>query len=40
MLTASQLDVPIAATFPLEEVRAAFAELEKGHARGKIVLLP
>jgi NADPH:quinone reductase-like Zn-dependent oxidoreductase len=34
------LDVPIAATYPLVDVRAAFAELEKGHTRGKIVLLP
>jgi len=32
--------VPIAATFPLEEVRAAFALLEQGHTLGKIVLLP
>jgi NADPH:quinone reductase-like Zn-dependent oxidoreductase len=34
------LEVPIAATYPLAEVRAAFAELEAGHAHGKIVLHP
>jgi NADPH:quinone reductase-like Zn-dependent oxidoreductase len=34
------LEVPIAATFPLTEVRAAFEELERGHTHGKIVLLP
>lgn len=34
------LDVPIAATFPLSEVRAAYGQLERGHTHGKIVLLP
>ena len=34
------LEVPIAATFPLSEVRAAFERLEQGHTHGKIVLLP
>jgi NADPH:quinone reductase-like Zn-dependent oxidoreductase len=28
------LEVPIAATYPLTEVRAAFEELERGHTRG------
>jgi D-arabinose 1-dehydrogenase-like Zn-dependent alcohol dehydrogenase len=32
--------VPIAATYPLERVKDAFAELEQGHTRGKIVLIP
>ncbi|KRF32554.1 NADP-dependent oxidoreductase [Yonghaparkia sp. Soil809] len=32
------LDVPIAATFPLSEVRTAFAFLEAGHLRGKVVV--
>ena len=27
-------------TYPLVEARAAFAELERGHARGKIVVVP
>jgi NADPH:quinone reductase-like Zn-dependent oxidoreductase len=35
-----RLEVPIAATFPLADVQAAYRELEAGHARGKIVLVP
>jgi NADPH2:quinone reductase len=35
-----RLEVPIAATYPLERVQDAFAELEQGHTRGKIVLIP
>lgn len=34
------LEVPIAATYPLERVRDAFRDLEHHHARGKIVLHP
>jgi NADPH:quinone reductase-like Zn-dependent oxidoreductase len=34
------LEIPIAATFPLGEIRAAYERLEQGHTRGKIVLLP
>jgi NADPH:quinone reductase-like Zn-dependent oxidoreductase len=33
-------DVPVAATFPLADVRAAFRQLEQGNTRGKIVLAP
>lgn len=40
LIAAGQLELPIAATFPLSEVRAAFKLLEQGHTRGKIVLLP
>ena len=40
LIAAGQLELPIAATFPLAEVRAAFKLLEQGHTRGKIVLLP
>ena len=40
LVASGNLEVPIAATFPLEDVRAAFRQLEQGHARGKIVLLP
>jgi NADPH:quinone reductase-like Zn-dependent oxidoreductase len=40
LVAAGELDVPIAATFPLTDVRAAFKLLEQGHTRGKIVLLP
>jgi NADPH:quinone reductase-like Zn-dependent oxidoreductase len=34
------LDVPIAATYPLDRVRDAYAELSRRHTRGKIVLIP
>ena len=40
LVAAGELEVPIAATYPLTRVRDAFAELAKGHTRGKIVLLP
>ncbi len=33
------IDLPIDATYPLEEVRAAFEHLERGHLRGKVVLV-
>jgi NADPH:quinone reductase-like Zn-dependent oxidoreductase len=39
LVAAGELEVPIAATYPLTRVRDAFAELAKGHTRGKIVLL-
>jgi NADPH:quinone reductase-like Zn-dependent oxidoreductase len=32
------LEMPIAATYPVEQVRDAYAELERNHTRGKIVL--
>jgi len=40
LVAAGELDIPIAATFRLADVRAAFELLEQGHTRGKIVLLP
>ena len=40
LVASGALDVPIAATYPLGDVRAAFALLEQGHTLGKIVLLP
>jgi NADPH:quinone reductase-like Zn-dependent oxidoreductase len=40
LVAAGELEVAIAATFPLEQVRAAYEQLERGHTRGKIVLLP
>ena len=40
LVASGDLDVPIAAIFPLERVRAAFELLEQGHTRGKIVLPP
>ncbi|WP_273736137.1 NADP-dependent oxidoreductase [Mycolicibacterium septicum] len=35
-----ELDVPIAEVFALDDVRAAYTELEKRHTRGKLVLRP
>ena len=35
-----ELEVPIAATYPLEKVREAYGELAHRHTRGKIVLVP
>jgi NADPH:quinone reductase-like Zn-dependent oxidoreductase len=40
LVASGRLTVPIAATYPLDQVREAYAELEKGHTRGKIVLIP
>jgi NADPH:quinone reductase-like Zn-dependent oxidoreductase len=40
LIASGELEVPIAATFPLDQVRAAFSLLAQGHIRGKIVLLP
>jgi NADPH:quinone reductase-like Zn-dependent oxidoreductase len=35
-----RLEIPIAKTYPLEQVREAFTELADRHTHGKIVLLP
>jgi NADPH:quinone reductase-like Zn-dependent oxidoreductase len=40
LVASGQIEIPIAATYPLEQVREAFAELEQRHTRGKIVLIP
>lgn len=40
LVAAGQLTVPIARTYPLEQVQDAFRELARRHTRGKIVLLP
>ena len=40
LIAAGQLEVPIAAAFPLERVQDAYRELASGHTLGKIVLLP
>jgi NADPH:quinone reductase-like Zn-dependent oxidoreductase len=40
LVAKGQLEVPIAAAYPLAEVRAAYTELERGHTLGKIVLEP
>ncbi len=39
LVAEGKLEVPIAATFPLEAVRDAYRQLEQGHTRGKIVLV-
>ena len=40
LIAQGTLEVPIAAKYPLEDVRDAFRELEQRHTRGKIVLEP
>jgi NADPH:quinone reductase-like Zn-dependent oxidoreductase len=40
LLDAGELELPIAATYRLEQVQDAYRELEKRHTRGKIVLVP
>jgi NADPH:quinone reductase-like Zn-dependent oxidoreductase len=40
LIERGELEVPIAATYPLDQVRDAYAELERNHTRGKIVLVP
>jgi NADPH:quinone reductase-like Zn-dependent oxidoreductase len=40
LIAASALEVPIAATFPLDNVRDAYRLLAGGHIHGKIVLIP
>lgn len=40
MVARGEVVVPVAATYPLERVREAYAELEKRRTHGKIVLIP
>jgi NADPH:quinone reductase-like Zn-dependent oxidoreductase len=40
LIAAGRLEIPIARTYPLAEVRDAYAELERRHTLGKIVLIP
>ncbi len=40
LIADGQLEVPIANVYPLAQVREAYAELERRHTRGKIVLRP
>jgi NADPH:quinone reductase-like Zn-dependent oxidoreductase len=40
LIAAGELEVPIAATFPLARVQDAYRRLAEGHLLGKIVLLP
>jgi NADPH:quinone reductase-like Zn-dependent oxidoreductase len=40
LIESGRLDVPIARTYPLADVRDAYRELEQRHTLGKIVLIP
>lgn len=40
LVASGELEVPIAGVFALDDVRAAFTELEQRHTRGKLVLRP
>lgn len=40
LIAAGKLEIIIAKTFPLTQVREAYAELEQRHTHGKIVLIP
>ena len=40
MISQGVLEIPIAHVYALDDVRAAFRELEQGHTHGKIVLVP
>jgi NADPH:quinone reductase-like Zn-dependent oxidoreductase len=40
LIALGQLEVPVAATFPLADVRDAYRLLAPGHVHGKIVLIP
>jgi NADPH:quinone reductase-like Zn-dependent oxidoreductase len=40
LLAAGSLEIPIAAVYPLADVRDAYRELEQRHTHGKIVLVP
>jgi NADPH:quinone reductase-like Zn-dependent oxidoreductase len=39
LAAAKDVEIPLAHTYPLDEVRAAYTQLAKGHVRGKIVLI-
>jgi NADPH:quinone reductase-like Zn-dependent oxidoreductase len=40
LLAKRELELPVAATYPLERVQDAYRELERRHTRGKLVLVP
>jgi NADPH:quinone reductase-like Zn-dependent oxidoreductase len=40
LIAAGDLEIPIAATYPLDRVQDAYRELDRQHTRGKIVLVP
>ena len=39
LAVAKELEIPLAQTYPLSDVRTAYAQLARGHVRGKIVLI-
>jgi NADPH:quinone reductase-like Zn-dependent oxidoreductase len=39
LVAAGELEVPITATFPLDQVQDAYRRLDQGHVLGKIVLI-
>ncbi len=40
LVASGRIVVPVAATYPLDEVRAAYTDLARRHTRGKVVLIP
>jgi NADPH:quinone reductase-like Zn-dependent oxidoreductase len=40
LVASGSIEIPIAATYPLDDVAAAYGQLEQRHTRGKIVLIP
>ena len=40
LVASGRIVVPIAGTYPLEQVADAYAEVEQRHTLGKVVLLP
>jgi NADPH:quinone reductase len=40
LVASGRIEIPIAATYPLDEVRAAYEQLETRRTHGKIVLIP
>ena len=40
LVASGAIEIPIAATYPLDRVADAFEQLEHRHTRGKIVLIP
>jgi NADPH:quinone reductase-like Zn-dependent oxidoreductase len=40
LVASGRIEIPIAASYSLDEVRQAYTELEQRHTRGKIVLIP
>ena len=40
LIDTGRLEVPIARTYPLAEVREAYREIERRHTLGKVVLVP